>query len=203
MLIIVAAVVGISLLLALTELGRGAQLTHSLAPQRGANSVLAVEVLKRVLSEARTLLPRRVVAHGFAEELVKSSRILNRSTLLVDGAAYRFIVVQAMDAERGVFIAPKTVRVDGVSVRLLQLNRSTTFTGGTQYTYLVEAGGKVCRMSFYFIGFQVSCSRLVMDSESVCDGIYGVSIFVNPQPGSLESYRGVFVVLVPARAPSH
>jgi len=196
--IIVIAVVGSSLLIAFTGPRHVTELTQFQRPYSVVNSVLAIEVLKSVISEARKLLPHRGV-HGLAMELIEGSRIVNSSVVLVNGVAYRFIVVQAMDAEHGVFIAPKRVSVDGVSIELLPRSTSTTFTGGTQYTYLVKLGGRVCRVSFYFVGLQIAYANLVVDSESVCDDIYGVSIFVNPHLGSLKEYKGVFMLLIPVK----
>jgi len=193
---IVAAVVVSSLSIALIGLGRGVVPARFRGLHTAASSVLAIEILRSVVSEARKLLHSQV-AHGLATELVERSRIVNSSLVLINGAAYRYIVVQAIDAEHRVSIAPQRISIDGVSIELLPRSTSTTFTGGTQYTYLVKLGNRVCRVSFYLIGFQIAYASVVTDSESVCNGIYGVSIFVNPHPGSLESYKGVFLVLIP------
>lgn len=169
---------------------------------------LAVKLLKEILGEARETYLDAVKENetwrlliyepysSFSKALILNSTIVNDTTIVVNGVAYRYVIVRVDDGEDNIYITPQRIRVGNILVELLPRNKSLTYTGGLPYDYLVHVGNKVCKARFYFIGFVIGTKQLTVSTDRVRDNIYEASVTVLKELGNPKRCKLVWLILV-------
>ncbi len=169
---------------------------------------LAVKLLKEVLMEARETYLKavreneawRLLIHesysNFSKALILNSTIVNDTTIIVNGVAYRYVIVRVYDGEDNIYITPGKIRVGNILVELIPRNKSMTYTGGLPYDYLVHVGDEVCKARFYSIGFVIGTKHLTASTDRVCDNIYKASVTVLKELGNPGRCKLVWLILV-------
>ena len=161
---------------------------HSVVTTKSIESSDRVDLVENFLHKARMVYlnktcPRDVFTCGkpnvdsFTLMMIFNATV-EGDFMIIDGIRYRYIVVRFYNGENNTSIFPKEITTpDGIHVEYIPGNETVTYTGGSLYTYRVQANNEECKLTFGYIGFYISSFSILGESRS-CDNIWAVEIFL-------------------------
>ncbi|AAL82121.1 hypothetical protein PFDSM3638_10065 [Pyrococcus furiosus DSM 3638] len=133
---------------------------------------------------------------NFSKTFILNTTILNETTLLIDHAVYKYVVVHVYNAESKFNFMPQRIHVDDLLIELLPRNKSVTYTGVISYNYRISYGNETYETSFSSIGFIEASYYLTVSTNKVSDNIYQVKITTARKIGNTAYINVAWIILI-------